>query len=400
MRDADTRINPDLQTFYNSYFANSAHVHFLYPYAEDDIQGGKPSAQRAIPQYVCTECLNIQRMTEPGTCANCGSNFERMLPVWIPDTNYTVKKKDGTEKRLGSHDCPSCGGHNSLTILGSRAASLTSVIIAQLFSSTFNEDKKLLAFSDSVQDASHRSGFFAARTYTFNLRGAIQKTVRAAGGPIQFETLTARFIDHWRKELKPDLFLATFLPPDMSWLDDYETFRTTGKLPDGSNLMALLDQRLAWEIWSEYTFDCRIGRTLEKTGSSTLEVKPELWQGAVETMLPRLREHIGPLRDLDEAGLTRFLAGLVQNLKNRGAVDEADLGMYIESLGNTWLLGKQGGRVVWRPNFSRASRSPVFLTSRGGERFQTLIRQPNNPTPTWYEDWLEKSFYALDPSGG
>jgi hypothetical protein len=71
--------------------------------------------------------------------------------------------------------------------------------------------------------------------------------------------------------------------------------------------------------------------------------------------------------------------------------------MYIESLGNTWLLGKQGGRVVWRPNFSRAPRSPVFLTFRGGERFQTLIRQPNNPTPTWYEDWLEKSFYALDP---
>jgi DEAD/DEAH box helicase domain-containing protein len=397
VKDADTRVNPDLQTFYNTYFANSPHVRFLYPYSDDEIQCGKPNPQRAIPQYVCTECLTIQRMTEPGTCANCGSNFERMLPVWIPDTNYTVKKKDGTEKRLGSHDCPSCGGHNSLTILGSRAASLTSVIIAQLFSSTFNEDKKLLAFSDSVQDASHRSGFFAARTYTFNLRGAIQKTVLAAGGIVPFEMLTARFLDHWRQELKSDLFLATFLPPDMSWMDDYESFRTVGTLPDGSNLMALLDQRLAWEIWSEYTFDCRIGRTLEKTGSSTLEVKPELWQRAIEAMLPRLREKIGPLRDLDKATLTCFLAGLVQNLKNRGAVDEADLGSYIDSLGNTWLLGKQGGRAVWRPNFSRSSRSPVFLTSRGGERFQTLIRQPNNPTPTWYEDWLEKSFYGLDP---
>ena len=40
----------------------------------------------------------------------------------------------------------------------------------------------------------------------------------------------------------------------------------------------------------------------------------------------------------------------------------------------------------------------MFLTSRGGERFQTLVRQPSNPTPTWYEDWLEKSFYALDPA--
>ena len=236
VRDADTRVNPDLQTFYNSYFANSPHVHFLYPYSEDERK-----KQREIPQYVCTDCLNIQRMTDPSGCGHCGANFEQMLPVWIPDTNYTVKKKDGTEKRLGSHDCPSCGGHNSLTILGSRAASLTSVIIAQLFSSTFNEDKKLLAFSDSVQDASHRSGFFAARTYTFNLRSAIQKTVRAAGGPVPFETLTSRFLDDWRKRLKPEPFLATFLPPDMNWLEDYEALRTNGKLPEGSNLMSLLE---------------------------------------------------------------------------------------------------------------------------------------------------------------
>ena len=147
VRDADTHINPDLPTFYNSYFANSPHVQFLYPYSED-----KRKKQREFPSHLCTSCLSVQRMTENVNCGNCGATADRMLPVWIPNTNYTKKKKDGSEKRLGSHDCPSCGGHNSLTILGSRAASLTSVIIAQLFSSIFNEDKKLLAFSDSVQD--------------------------------------------------------------------------------------------------------------------------------------------------------------------------------------------------------------------------------------------------------
>jgi DEAD/DEAH box helicase domain-containing protein len=393
VRDADTHINPDLPTFYNSYFANSPHVQFLYPYSED-----KREKQREFPSHLCTSCLSVQRMTENVNCGNCGATADRMLPVWIPDTNYTKKKKDGSEKRLGSHDCPSCGGHNSLTILGSRAASLTSVIIAQLFSSIFNEDKKLLAFSDSVQDASHRSGFFAARTYTFNLRSAIQKAVLDADGPVPFETLTARFLADWRLRLKPGEFLATFLPPDMNWLEDYESFRLTGKLPAGSDLMSLLDRRLAWEIWSEYTFDCRIGRTLEKTGSSTLEVKPATWKNMLEILLPRLQEQIGPLRALDRVGISGFLAGLIQNLKNRGAVDEGDLAPYIESLGGYWQLGKQNGKAVWRPNVSRMSRTPVFLTSRGGERFQTLIRQTNNPTPTWYEDWLEKSFYALEPT--
>ena len=276
------------------------------------------------------------------------------------------------------------------------------MVIAQLFSSVFNEDKKLLAFSDSVQDASHRAGFFGARTYTFNLRSAIQKTVLAAEGPVGFETLTARFLDDWRGRLDAQQFIATFLPPDMNWLDDYETLRSTGSLPAKSNLVELLERRLAWEIWSEYTFDCRIGRTLEKTGSSTLSVKPAVWEQAVAKLLPRLREKIGCLRKLDSAGLERFLAGLVQNLKNRGAVDEAGLGQFIDALGDGgwWLLGKQKGRAIWRPNFSKASRTPVFLTSRGGERFQTLINQTSNQTETWYEGWLEKSFYGLDPNVG
>jgi len=392
VKDADTRLNPDLQTFYNSYFANSPHVRFLYPFSQDERK-----KQFEFPRFICTECLNIQQETQPGACANCGAELQRMLPVRMPDTNFTAKK-DGAEKRLGSHDCPRCGGRNSLTILGSRAASLTSVVIAQLFSSPFNTDKKLLAFSDSVQDASHRSGFFGARTYTFNLRGAIQKTVLDAGVPVAFEDLTVRFLNDWQKRLSPEMFLATFLPPDMDWLDDYRALRESGKLPDGSNLMALLERRLDWEIWSEYTFDCRIGRTLEKTGSSTLEVKPAIWRQAVETLLTRLREKIGQLRKLDRQTLTQFLAGLVQNMKNRGAVGQADLWPYVESLGSTYLLGKQRGKCIWRPNFSSSSRAPVFLTSRGGERFQTLIRQPNKPAPTWYEDWLEKSFYGLDQS--
>lgn len=396
VRDADTHINPDLPTFYNSYFANSPHVRFLYPRSEDERKD-----QLEFPNHLCTNCLSVQRMTENVNCGNCGATADRMMPVWIPDTNYTKKKKDGSEKRLGSHDCPSCGGHNSLTILGSRAASLTSVIIAQLFSSIFNDNKKLLAFSDSVQDASHRSGFFAARTYTFNLRSAIQKTVLATDRPVPFESITARFLEYWRERLTAEEFLATFLPPDMDWLEEYEAFRATGRLPTGSNLMNLLDRRLAWEIWSEYTFDCRIGRTLEKTGSSTLELKPDIWQKTLDLLLARLQEQIGPLRQLDKGTLSGFLAGFIQNLKNRGAMDEADLAPYIESLGGYWQLGKQKKREeMWRPNISRMSRTPVFLTSRGGERFQTLVRQAGNPTPTWYEDWMEKSFYGLDPTIG
>jgi hypothetical protein len=66
-------------------------------------------------------------------------------------------------------------------------------MLAQLYSSSFNDDKKLLTFSDFVRDASHRAGFFAARTYRFNLRSAIQQCVHALGAPVSLEEIPSGF---------------------------------------------------------------------------------------------------------------------------------------------------------------------------------------------------------------
>ena len=40
------------------------------------------------------------------------------------------------------------------------SATEISASISQMFASKFNDDKKTLAFSDNVQDAAHRAGFF------------------------------------------------------------------------------------------------------------------------------------------------------------------------------------------------------------------------------------------------
>ena len=45
----------------------------------------------------------------------------------------------------------------------------------------YDDDKKLITFSDSVQDAAHRAGFFAARSYQFTLRSALQQALMAYG---------------------------------------------------------------------------------------------------------------------------------------------------------------------------------------------------------------------------
>ena len=391
--DGDTKVNPDLQAFYKAFFDYQPQVRFLYPDGEDGAEG-----QQEIPWRLCAECLRLQRMLKPGRCEACAAPEEKLLRVRIPDTNRTVKRRDGSTRLVSVHDCPDCRGIESLTILGSRSASLTSVVIAQLFTSPFNRDKKLLTFSDSVQDASHRAGFFGARTYGFSLRTAIQKVVQETGR-LPFSELPERFCEYWlsgeRPRMKQVEFIAAFLPPDMDWLHDHQHLRETGTLPEGSNLLELVKRRLRWELWSEYTFDCRIGRTLEKSGASTIEVDRRRWQAAVDALLVRLREKIGPLRSLDRADLERFLHGLVQNLKNRGGVGLDLLEGYLTSFGNVWHLGKQGGRALWRPNISK--RAPSFLASRPSERFMTLVREGGNPTETWHEDWLQKCFRATDP---
>jgi DEAD/DEAH box helicase domain-containing protein len=156
VKDADDRLNPDLDPFYRAFFDFRPELRFVFPGVDP------PGEQMEIPHWVCPACLHFWRGESARECSWCGTAEDRMIRCWIPETNERTTR--GNEARLeGVHDCPACKGKVSLTIVGSRAASLTAVLVSQLWASPFNPgDKKLLAFSDNVQDASHRAGFFSA----------------------------------------------------------------------------------------------------------------------------------------------------------------------------------------------------------------------------------------------
>ncbi|HDM76787.1 MAG TPA: hypothetical protein ENG51_09995, partial [Deltaproteobacteria bacterium] len=284
---------------------------------------------------------------------------------------------------------------DSLTIIGSRAASLTSVIIAQLYSSSFNDDKKLLTFSDSVQDAAHRAGVFAGRTFRFNLRIALQKCVLDEGNGRTLEELPKTFVQYWSKRLDEKTYIATFLAPNMTWLEDYEYLVQHGELPKGSDLRELVDKRIHWEIFSEYGFSARIGRSLEKTSSSVAFFDWQGFERVVFQLCDSLRNEIGELRKLDEYTLKRFLLGFLVHLKNQGAIMHPGLEKYLLDWGNTWLLRN----IYWMPNFGQNSRAPVFLTTRAKTRFDLLLsKSPQHRT--WYHSWAEKCFSSVHPQVG
>jgi len=375
-----TRIDNDLQRFYRAFFSQDPSVTMIFPDTDPSANDGLAGERHRF----CGDCLELAPH-DAETCPSCGG--ERLVPVFVPESI-----RESTGRRSFDQTCPYCSSPEGLTVVGSRAASLTSVMITQLFSSNFNDDKKLLAFSDSVQDAAHRAGFFNARTYRFNLRGALQRFVLDGGAGLTLDQISSAFSTHWSKELGAERFVGTFLPNDMAWLEDYQTLLQTNALPAESGLARMVEKRIAWEIYSEYTFRARIGRTLEKTGSSIACIDQTMLEGVINELDQPLRNEIGELMEVDRGEVRRFLAGLLIHLKNNGAVVTGDLTNYVNDFGNIYLLN----RIHHLPRFGGRSRGPVFLTTKSSSRFEPLLAG-RSARRTWVEAWCLKSFAPYGP---
>jgi DEAD/DEAH box helicase domain-containing protein len=407
-RDGDTRLEPNLKNFYSHFFESSAQTVFLFHHQDDP--------QHGLAWQLCPNCLNLQTHTKAHACDHCGHSQQDMIEVWRPNIVVEHKRADRKLKREAPHHCPRCAGHNSLTILGSRAASLLSVAFSQLYQSPYNNDKKLLAFSDNVQDASHRAGFFGARTWSTNFRTALQQLVSALSvneATIPFATLARRFETYYLRQtstatpnrfFEPENFAALFLAPDMDWLDEATHLRDKGSLPGNSRLLEDILKRIDWHIWAEYTFNSRIGRTLEKSASSMLAPRLDLFEAALDEILLHLPEQLGEFRDIPgnklRQTLAPFLFAFLSELRRRGAVFHPHLDEYIQGDGEPFLLGKRkpnSGFQPWRPPFSSAGRRPAFLTPLA--KHNTFL--PLFGAKSWFEQHFNKSFspiHALAPS--
>jgi len=384
MRQHDNRLESDLKRFYQLFFNHSPAIHFIFP--ETEVRTG---TQQTFGSYLCGACLHLGAGQPPERCPECGDSGA-LMPVGIHNERIKSAKNDHV---YGTHNCPYCLSHESLTIMGSRAASLLAVVIGQLFNSTYYEanDKKLLAFSDSVQDASHRAGFFEARTFRFNFRTATQKALQTLEDTVSLEDLPDVFMQYWRARLSVPDYVATFLAPNMAWYEDYGKLVAEGTLPENSILVKDVDKRIEWELLSEFGFAARIGRTLEKTGCAVAYPDPPRLTAVADTLSARLLDEIGGWSDLPKDRVLCFLAGIVSQLRVRGGVHHDCLDGYIHSWGGYYKLG----RLPFMPNFGKHSRTPALLTTKRGTRFDALIG--SGTTESWYEDWLRRVLGPHNP---
>ena len=386
-----------------------------------------------LPSYLCPACLRYALGSK--TC-NCQNPEVATIPA---ASHYKL-----SEKKKWINVCPRCGGEDGLSILGSRAASLSSVAISHLFLSPYAGDslpcrggfqtrpadtvsqagglqtrpyggdvpfrphnagesssnRKMLAFTDSVQDASHRAGFFAGRTYRFNVRTGIQTCVEVDDTDIPLRDMAARVMDHWGEQLGEAGLIATFLPPDLREHPDYVRYKAkpTPSKSVRERMKAALSQRLGWEIFREYGMGVVVGRSLDRTGCSTLAVDDELLRQAAERLLLYLEEEqpVTLLGDCDLPIVQHFLDGMLLRLRLRGGIVHPLLERYIKR-GERFELSKRRNPLM--SPFGPRSVLPRFLFD--GEQHRTFDALYGSPSqPTWLRDWTARSLHVKVQDGG
>jgi DEAD/DEAH box helicase domain-containing protein len=375
-----SRDRPDLfavpvERFYRAFFGDDPQVRFLWPARAAD--GRDPVAFQRF--FVDRHLTRVRGETPPDA-----------VEVVQSDNVHTVLGKQELHR-----DCPFCGARESLALVGFRASTLTSVFIDQLFTSAFNDDKKLLTFSDSVQDAAHRAGFFGARTWSFNLRVAIQRVVASAEGRTLAE-LPELFTKTWRQAagasaedgaLDDVAFVAAFLAPNMEWFSEYENMLKDGEVPESSTLVRDVERRIAYEIPNEYGLQSRIGRSLPRTGCSTVAIDRVRLDAAEGALLERLQNEVGGLRGLERKTLRTFLLGALHHLREVGGIDHAELPRsFVETAGKDDYVFK---RTAHLPAFGPRSRFSALLTSDSKSRRFDVIHQGG--ASRWYERWVART---------
>ncbi|MCK5665221.1 MAG: DEAD/DEAH box helicase, partial [Thiotrichaceae bacterium] len=371
-------IQNDLRSIYNAFFQNSPDSVILFPINHDD-----EFSSRGYKKTICTSCGHLQ--TGNKSCIACGEEY--LQEVFIPDT---IKEKTikGAPRLVSEPYCPVCDSYNSLIIFGARATNLSSIAIQHDFASVYNNDKKMITFSDSVQDAAHRAGFFSARTWQNNIRMAMAQALPESTIPLQ--EFYQYFPDFWQdKELNPSAldsftFISEFIAPNMQWFRDYVYLIEKEQLPPESNLIESIIRRLHWEVLAEFGFRSRIGRSLEQVGIAGLGIDIEPVQSAIDNIVQPLREQLG-LHNLTDKNISDFVWGFLFYLNRRGAIYHAFLNAYIGSGGKTFLLNKQS----YLPSFARQTRAPLFLLMNNkGTEFDGILL---NKGESWYQKWCKKT---------
>lgn len=339
--------------------------------------------------YLCAKSLVLRR--EDGPCPLTGDPKRFRVQV-----NEEVRQ-DEKHGAVGDQGCPCCGSKDGVFFIGSQSATLSSVAIDELFGSVLNNDPKLLAFTDSVQDASHRAGFFTARTYQFTFRTALQHAIDGAGpAGIRLVSAGKALLDWWTQprpgwpgQLREAM--ASLIPPDLREYPDFTTYRDNpAAAAPPRSLREEIERRLTWEATSEFSLMQTHGRTMEPCGSSCVS-----WDhqrvlstlGKLRDRLPVIDKSFVELRD---EALLLWIYGFLHRARIHGAVDHP----YLNDFAKKKFWGKSPfGRVIpGRETFPSAGRfKPKLIVTQQQRGHDHVTAPAKSSQQPWQLVWARRS---------
>ncbi|WP_021591493.1 DEAD/DEAH box helicase [Actinomadura welshii] len=287
--------------------------------------------------------------------------------------------------------CPACAMDQGIRYLGAGLASLAAVTVTQLMAglqlSADPRRRKTLLFNDSVQDAAHRAGFVANRSYAFSLRRLISSRLEPGqGAPLN------EVIGDLAAAASQSGVLPAVVPPDLHERPEVDAIlaETTTGAPAAWDLIG---ERLAFQTILEFGLRSRQGRTLDLTRTAVAEVAlPD--PGHVARLAQDVHTHLSGMIELQSPErYATFVRGLLERLRYRGAIKHRWLDAWIANGGTSRFGAIWGRRPDGMPAFPRGLSAPTFLLDRQKQRRSEFDRI--DADQGWPQDWAARCL-ALD----
>ncbi len=380
--DNKERFEQDVQDVYTKFFSNHKHVYFANRtswYSQTQAAEVGYEATDSFKKFVYDKNLEFHDKLEEGRTDITG--FRKINSAGFND-----------------HVCPECNTKNTVSIIGTRIATLSSIAVSQTLSTDLDEqsekERKVLAFTNSVQDAAHQAGFVEARNYRFTFRSSLQKVINGLDSKVSLKELSERFIDYWKNHSDESgkeplsAYFYRFYPTDYIGKSSPRDYSDKGQFDE--HFITEFDNRMRWEVFSEFGYNSLIGRTLEKTSSSGVSFAQdglkEVWEKVAEWL--NINE---PSRTIKEEDFLLFLELFLHRIRTRGAISHLFLDKFRERDLSLWDLNwMKDSRHFLNRNFGPRTRIPKLITFEKESRglLDTTLAKKTN----WFHQYYRKSF--------
>lgn len=370
----------DINEVYDKYFAHNKNVYFILPKDElsyEDIQ---------VTGYQPDDFLKIT------------INPITLKILKNEDEGFQIQAFRKLRENKLEEVCPCCNSMGSIAIVGTKIPTLSSIAVSQTLATDLDvandQGRKILAFTNSVQDAAHQAGFIEGRNYRFALRASIQKVINQLGKPVSLSAFADEFIAYWKEngdESGQDSlngYLYRFFPKDYIGKASPKDYLRGEQY--SAHFLTEFDIRIRWEIYSEFGYNAKIGRTLEKTGASSVSFTSELLEQSWNEIEEWIA-HNDVSGTIDKETFVRFSNLVLHRSRIRGAIDHEYLSKFRKEKQGIWELNWQNdSRHFLNQKFSPRTRFPKLLTNQQSR--DNLLDTTKARTSNWFHTYFSKTF--------